>query len=342
MLDKIKMFIFDLLCEPYNIQNKKKLKTKKQKIILIGTPEHGNIGDLAIAYAEILFLKKYFPNKEVIDIPDAKVKWALKKLKKFLKGTDIIILHGGGNMGKEYATLEDDRRKIIKCFEQYRKIIFPQTFFYKNDENDYLEESKLIYNKSCNLTICGREQYSYDELKFCYPNANIKLIPDIVLSLDGIDLKKERKGVLLCLRHDNESILTEEDHGSILSIVKKYYDNVSYTDMGYGHSVQPNRRKKVIFSKFEEFSKAELVITDRIHGMVFCAITGTPCIALSNYNYKVKGSYKWIKHLEYIKYTESILEIESLIKLLLNRHECKYDNSNLKEYYGKLKECIVN
>lgn len=42
-------------------------------------------------------------------------------------------------------------------------------------------------------------------------------------------------------------------------------------------------------NKYIKFRECELVITDRIHGMIFAAITGTPCIALSNY--KIKGTY---------------------------------------------------
>lgn len=59
-------------------------------------------------------------------------------------------------------------------------------------------------------------------------------------------------------------------------------------------------------NKFKDFQKSKLVITDRLHGMVFCAISGTPCIAFSNYNHKVKGTYDWIKDLDYIKYVDNI------------------------------------
>ena len=71
--------------------------------------------------------------------------------------------------------------------------------------------------------------------------------------------------------------------------------------------------------KFKDFQKYELVITDRLHGMVFCAISGTPCIVFGNYNQKVKGTYEWIKNLPYIKYIDSMdninLEIDNLLKI---------------------------
>ena len=56
--------------------------------------------------------------------------------------------------------------------------------------------------------------------------------------------------------------------------------------------------------KLDEFRKSKLVVTDRLHGMLFAAITGTPCIALGNSSGKVKGVYDWLTHLDYIQYVD--------------------------------------
>ena len=53
--------------------------------------------------------------------------------------------------------------------------------------------------------------------------------------------------------------------------------------------VTKENRVEIIMDKFKDFQKSELVITDRLHGMVFCAISGTPCIVFGNYNQKVKN-----------------------------------------------------
>ncbi|WP_207739631.1 polysaccharide pyruvyl transferase family protein [Paraclostridium bifermentans] len=94
-------------------------------------------------------------------------------------------------------------------------------------------------------------------------------------------------------------------------------------------------------NKYIKFRECELVITDRIHGMIFAAITGTPCIALSNYNYKVKGTYEWIKDLEYIKFTDDIERIPELIDDLKKVKNIKYDNSKIKKEYEKIIEAIT-
>ena len=106
--------------------------------------------------------------------------------------------------------------------------------------------------------------------------------------------------------------------------------------------IKKNVRKEIVEEKLNQFKKSEIVITDRLHGMIFATITGTPCIALSNYNYKVKGTYEWIKHLEYIKFTEDINEIPNLINELKLLKGSKYDNSFIQEYYNSIYELISN
>ena len=72
--------------------------------------------------------------------------------------------------------------------------------------------------------------------------------------------------------------------------------------------------------------------------MIFAAITGTPCIALSNY--KIKGTYQWILDLEYIKFTDDIGKISELMDDLKKVKNIKYDNKFLMKYYNKIIEEI--
>ena len=61
-----------------------------------------------------------------------------------------------------------------------------------------------------------------------------------------------------------------------------------------------------------EFASCKLVITDRLHGMIFSAITGTKCFALDNLSKKVSGGYEWVKDLGYItlcKDTDELMEL---------------------------------
>ena len=48
------------------------------------------------------------------------------------------------------------------------------------------------------------------------------------------------------------------------------------------------------------------MITDRLHGMIFAAITGTPCVVLQNNNHKIKATYEsWLRPLKHIRLQEN-------------------------------------
>ena len=66
-------------------------------------------------------------------------------------------------------------------------------------------------------------------------------------------------------------------------------------------NISPRRREFFLNKKLDEFAKAEIVITDRLHGMIFATITGTPCIAFDNLSNKVSGVYEWIMDQSYVK-----------------------------------------
>lgn len=68
---------------------------------------------------------------------------------------------------------------------------------------------------------------------------------------------------------------------------------------------------------------AQLVITDRLHAMIFAAITETPCIAMDNKSKKVKGVYEWIRDLPYVQYADDISTACELIQDMLHLKECK-------------------
>ncbi|MBU3191225.1 polysaccharide pyruvyl transferase family protein [Clostridium bowmanii] len=309
-----------------------------QRVFIFGTPNHGNLGDHAIAYAERKIVEDYFLNYRIIEIVTDDINKNMKSLRKGTNKNDILLFCGGGNLGDEYFWEEEARRKIISKFPNNNIIIFPQTIYFKKDKfgEKQLKISKKIYNKHKSLTIVAREKVSFDLMKQGFQNNNVILTPDIVMYLNKTDLTIQRKGALMCTRSDMESTLTNEEKNSIRSIVQKYYNNIRTTDTVVNHSILSEQREEELNLKFSEFRKAELVITDRLHGMVFAAITSTPCIVIGNYNHKVKGTYQWLKHLSYIKFVENIDEIEEDIRELRNSETTPYDSSFAMEYYQKI------
>jgi pyruvyl transferase EpsI len=295
----------------------------KKKIIHISTPLHGNMGDQAIVYATNEFLKKEFSEYEIIEIYKKDIYKYTKAIKRILNKDDIIVLIGGGNMGNLWIDEERDRRFIIEKFPENKIISMPQTISFTKDENGQKELNKTIkiYNRHKNLTIIAREKISFEIMKKQFVSANVILNPDTVLYLHNMykPQKSKRNRIMTCLRSDKESILGNEKLQFIHQL-KDAYDEVFNYDTVINKCVTKEKRENELKNMFEEFLKSKVVITDRLHGMVFCAITKTPCIVTKSLDHKVTGTYEWIKELNYIRLVDDLKfeKIKPLIEELSN------------------------
>lgn len=306
-----------------------------KKLIIMGIPHHGNLGDNAIALAEESMLKQNFPEYEVYQVPEKYLFTCVDKVQKFINDDDIILLHGGGNIGDTYLVPEEGRRKVIQLFPNNKIIVFPQTAYFENDENGnkQLEISKEIYNKHRNLTILAREEKSYHFMKEHFYNAKVYLTPDIVMCLKKTG-NENRKNILFLFRADKEKTLKKEEETKIKEIINNYYGEYLLSDMHLGEDVinmGGNIRQLALEDKFKEFQSSKLVVTDRLHGMIFAAITETPCIVLGSFNHKITESYKWLNNLEYIKFCNNINNFEQLIIELAEIKNKTYDNTFANE-----------
>ena len=306
-----------------------------KKLIIIGIPHHGNLGDNAIAIAEEEILEHNFNEYEIYQIPEKYLSKCVEKVQQFVNKDDILLLHGGGNIGDTYLVPEEGRRKVIQLFPENKIIIFPQTAYFENSESGrkQLEISKQIYNNHKNLIIMAREEKSYNFMKEHFYNAKVFLTPDIVMTMKKTsDLKREN--VTFLFRTDKEKTLKDEEIAQIEKVIFDKFGGYILSDMHLGEDVinmAGERRDKALQTKFKQFQSSKLVVTDRLHGMIFAAITETPCIVLGSFNHKISESYKWLKNLGYIKFCNNINEFGRLVDELKNITNAHYDNTFAKK-----------
>ena len=323
---------------PYLQKMKEYQKSKTPFVFLLLTPEHGNLGDHAIAYAETEILNK--AGISYIEITGKQL-YALKyyNLLGMMKG-HLILINGGGNLGTLWMDAELLQREIIKKNPKSKILILPNTVYYAEDNwgHKELKKSIEIYNAHEKLTIYAREQTSYEFMKPIYKD--VRLMPDMVMSLRPEIPTKERHGCLLCLRGDCEKTITEEQEQEIrLQAAALFGNDVADTDMISPGGVSVDQREKALQQKFAEFSGSKLVITDRLHGMIFCAITGTPCIVVDSKSPKVRGCYEWIKHLDYVRFADSPSQI-ALEYQQIPEGEHLFNNSRMLHYYDELAQVV--
>lgn len=331
-----------------------KLIVHRKCILLLNTPVHGNLGDQAIAYAERYFINKYLNDYYLIELNSVRcdnrfIKFTfLDILNKNLK----VLYHGGGYLGDLWPSEELKIKRIMKQVKKCKQIIMPQTYFRKKDDNydNELEADKTFYDSIDNLTVCLRDKKSYNIVcNKVIPVSRCYLCPDIVMLLnlsknDNYDCNNQ-DDVLLCLRKDHEKILSDETIKRIENEIKKNGLNYRYTDTTVDYIIYENECENELNKKWNEFRNAKLVITDRIHGMVFAAINGVPCIAFGNISDKVKGAYEWISYLEFVHYIENVNELDKLGDLIKNykiKKQNIYTNNDLIKYYIKIEKMIRN
>ncbi|WP_302653658.1 polysaccharide pyruvyl transferase family protein [uncultured Clostridium sp.] len=323
----------------------KRYKNKK-KIIHILTPLHGNMGDQAIVYATNKYFKDNFDDYEIIEIYRCDIYKYMKAIKKVVNPNDLIVLIGGGNMGNIWIDEERDRRFVIKNFPNNKIISMPQTISFTPDVDGKKEflNTQEVYNKNKNLILISRENTSYNIMNENFKRKNVILNPDTVLYLNNTihDDKFKREYIMTCLRNDKESVLGSNKE-KVITDLKRDYGQVVEFDTVINKTVIKEEREKELNKMFDKFLKAKVVITDRLHGMVFCAITKTPCIVTKSLDHKVTGTYKWIKDLNYIRLVESI-EFENIKPIIEELNNIKEKNDiNFKEmYFDKLTSTLKN
>jgi len=313
---------------------------------LFCAPDYGNLGDHAIAEAEHEFIRKRF-GMELIEVPCAEYRSVAKQIVKQILPSDILLITGGGFLGSLWFDAEKQVRDIIQLFPQNPICIFPQTLYWEEGSRWKIERqqtAKIYCEHAGNLLICARDTKSEQLMHTYYSGCNICTFPDMTLSMDWSKYfsKEVRRGALLCLKDDKESVLSEQDKVFLEQIgILACGEVFSCTTSIIGY-FEEEERVDLLKSKLSEFAKAELVITDRLHGVLFSAITGTPCIALANCNHKIYETSKWVKDINNIRYVENIQKIKPSIEEILRCQESNFTIKMWKELFDGLEQEIRN
>lgn len=322
----------------------KSLKSK-QNILLFGTPEHGNLGDHAISVAALKFFKTFFLSTNIIEITGDQYRLYNRNLKNKIKIKDILFITGGGFLGSLWLNEEEMVRQIIKDFPKNKIFILPQTIFFEDTDEGrkQLAISKSIYQNHDALYVFARDRNSYDF--FCNEifesDEKCFYVPDIVTYLDLKPKNKLRDNkILMCMRKDKERCIQQEDKKKLYKKIMELHLQIEEIDTVVPRSVSIKQRDKELDNIFSKFQSSKLVVTDRLHGMLFAAITGTPCIAFNNSSKKVEGVYEWIKYLDYVKCVQTIEEAIEITPKLLEKENCQYSSEPLQKKFDEMANII--
>lgn len=287
---------------------------RKPAFILFNSPAYSNLGDHAIALAERELFQRLFPGTEFIEISCQQYIRENLLIQNVIQAEDILIISGGGYLGSLWLWLEDITKNIIQQYPDNKIIIFPQTMYFDHSGLGEIEKKSLssVLNSHNDLTVMLRDEESYRLASGLLDHSARKLlIPDIALSLK-YEGTFDRSGGLVCIRDDKEAVWIDEIYIERIlrekGIEAERFTTISEDD------VFLDNRKECIVKLLDKIRQASVVITNRLHAMIFCAVTNTPCVAFDNLSGKVSASFQWIKEKPHIVFCEKEEDFEKCLR----------------------------
>lgn len=310
-----------------NIYYKLKCTTGK-RAVLIGSPVHSNLGDHLIA-ENCLRLIESLEFDAIIDVPEFYYELFNDRIS--LNPEDVIFIVGGGWLGNDYEDAEIICR-IVSKWKNNRIVILPQTIYFSN-KGRFLEPEKVRKTllSANRLLLCVRDKKSYDVaievLKI--PSDRVFLSPDITLyGSHYLKESKKSKGVILSIRNDREKV--DEKLDSTIRIILNDL-NVPYTDSStvVKFKIVPYfSRKHCILKKMKQYNRCRLVITNRLHSMIFALFSRTKCLVFDNSTHKVSETIaNWLDDNPNIFYfgSSNYKDVSSQIKVCLESEYKEYN-----------------
>ena len=295
------------------------LASKESRIIYILTPTASlkNLGDHAQVIAIRSWFSQHFPQHHVVEVNKNEAIYGQWMLKRSVKEGDLIFLHSGGNLGDRGVWSERGRRLVINNFRTNKIVSLPQTIFFSDSAQGYREraESQKIYNAHPLLTIMSRDQKSHAIARELFHNANHLLVPDFVnllsLKFFGLDDRQPRVGsTLAIIRNDQESAFQGRGGGVIKNLVS---GKVSITDTQTKLPLPSFARKFMVARFVRSIQGFEVVVTDRLHGLIFSILANRPTVVLGTRDHKLEASFEWFDANSAALFSRDVDEVPELL-----------------------------
>ncbi|WP_270322275.1 polysaccharide pyruvyl transferase family protein [Weissella confusa] len=317
------------------LQRFNKFESSTGRRFLIGGVEYGNYGDHAINLGEYEWFKRQ--NTPFIEIPESEISDFISHGQGRFSVDDEFYFQGGGNMGDLWPQQEMWRQDLIEAFPENKIVIFPQSVNYDPTDNTLLNRTIAVSAKAKNLTILLRDKRSYEFVKDHFPNSvNVCLVPDMVLTLKGQNSNKRTIDVGLLMRSDKELVNDDVKNQFVRDLLnsKSYSVSQSDTVTKYMHYVTKKDRAKFLQKKLDEVGNSKVVVTDRLHGMIFALITSTPVIVFDNSTHKIKNLIEtWLADFDNIYFVDETDSTNNLHEILDS-----FVNNSAKKTYSQSEE----
>jgi len=288
--------------------------------VLYGLPYYTNIGDTLIWEGELEFLKKVpFKCKGVCGWNEYPTESVAKD--------NIVLIQGGGYFGDVWRNGWRYVMDGIRPYKNNKIIILPMSIYYYDDS--LREEDAKYLSEFKNLTICARDNYSYEYAKKYFVNDAL-LVPDLAFCIKKSYLDRWRvpmtDKVLLLKRCDRELVSDIIEIPETNVEVHDWPTMEAKTDfeVGFEKAIEKLKkaqrklpRMKSIFQRMEDemyyrFHRKQMtargvsfvssyrkIYTTRLHVLILSVLLGKEVYIVDNNYGKLTGCYDtWLKDVD--------------------------------------------
>ncbi len=339
-----------LICLKYKISVR---LSKNDSAYLLGIPSHPNLGDQAQSMCTCEWIAENYPLLTVRQFSSAELEYGgyrlLREVADKSTARDMIFFQSGYNTTDLYLFEEKMHRRALELLHHRRITVMPQTVYFR--DADEKKKCAAAYERSDNdVLFLARDGVSYGDAKSFIPDkCRVTLFPDIVTTLIGsgrFSPPGEHAGILLCVRSDRESVITDGDRGRIVNDLSAF-DHVDVTDTNADahHRAVRRDREKYVCGKIAQFARYRVIVTDRYHGMIFALAAGVPVIVLETSDHKLSSGLEWFterpEYDGYITICRDMTGLSDMTRAVLDRGGLPpLGDSFKKEYYDRLAEII--
>ena len=277
---------------------------------LVDYPDSANCGDQAIWLGE----KKLLSELGVTLAYECSAQSYDRETMAARIGKGTIMMHGGGSFGDRDPLHQEFRLKLLQDFPANKVILFPQhaTFM----DNESLQRSIDAISRHPDVTLFARGLLAQHTLsRYFGSKARVELAPDLAFMLGPQERTSDPiYDIVWIARTDQDRANDQTESAARLSsqpaekivlphfpdgieinfVVKQRPPTVLLTDwyslffeneearLGYYRLSFDGRAQASFRRAMHILSLGRVVITDRLHGHIFCLLLGIPHVLLNN------------------------------------------------------------
>lgn len=286
---------------------------ESEEVALVDFPNHQNSGDSLIWSGELQYLRGL--GKSVGYVADIS-RYRPEDLRQQVP-EGAILIHGGGNFGDRWPQMQEFHEKVVSDFPDRRIVQLPQTIDFSCPSS--LSRAQRVYSAHENLTLLIRDNDGAATTSDLFVSNDVQFCPDMAFGAQQLMERvcEPSVDILFLRRGDCESILDGQDVAVPSQISYRVADwglrgrqSALWKALHVPGAIAKRSglaRKSMypitsrMFHRMAELnisnaaatlSAGRVVITDRLHAAVMCALMDIPVVALNNANGKVAAIYR--------------------------------------------------